>query len=64
MAYHMRELDRINSMLSDFPHNNRWHEQWDKFKTISEDEEQALTWFTEYIQSQLDGGNCRLPEGL
>jgi hypothetical protein len=61
VAHHMREQDRLNAILSDFSHQNCWAELWLKFKAISENEETALVYFTQYIQSQLDGGEYNEP---
>lgn len=62
LAYHMREADRVEAIIQEAGQKNRWHELWPVFQKASEDEEMALSHFTQYIMAQLDGGDVQLSE--
>lgn len=62
LAYHMREADRLQAIIEEAVHKNRWHTLWPRFQAASENNEHALTQFTQFITAQLDGGDCTLPE--
>lgn len=64
LAYHMREADRLQTIIQETGTKNRWHELWPKFQVASEDDEMALSHFTQFIMAQLDGGDYALPEGI
>ena len=64
LAYHMRETDRLQSIIQETGAKNRWHELWPKFQAASEDNEMALSQFTQFVMAQLDGGDYQLPEGF
>jgi hypothetical protein len=61
LAYHMREADRLQTIIEEAGTKNRWHEFWPRFQKASENNEHALTQFTQFIMAQLDGGDCELP---
>jgi hypothetical protein len=64
LAYHMRAADRLEAIIQEAGQQDRWPELWPKFQEAAEDDETALSHFTQYIMAQLDGGDYRLPEGL
>lgn len=64
LAYHLREADRLEAIIKETGQKNRWHELWPKFKEASENDEMALSHFTQFIVAQLDGGDFSLPDGL
>jgi hypothetical protein len=63
LAYHMREVDRLQSIIEEAGQKNHWHTLWPRFQAASENNEHALMQFTQFIMAQLDGGDCVLPEG-
>ncbi len=63
LAYHMREANRLQAIIEETGTKNRWHTLWPWFQAASENNEHALTQFTQFIMAQLDGGDCVLPEG-
>lgn len=60
-AYHTREQDRLRQMLEAANETNQWEDQWEDFLHASKSPEEALAYFTQYIQAQLDGGECYVP---
>ena len=64
LVYHMREADRLQIIIEEAGSKNRWHELWPQFQAASENKEHALMQFTQFIMTQLDGGDCSLPKGL
>lgn len=64
LAYHMREADRLQAIIEEVGIKNRRHEFWPRFQAASENNEHALTQFTQFIMAQLDGGDCPLPETM
>jgi hypothetical protein len=62
LAYHMREADRLQAIIEEAGIKNCWHTLWPRFQSASENNEHALTQFTQFIMAQLDGGDCVLPE--
>lgn len=62
LTYHMREADRLQAIIEETGQKNRWHALWPRFQQASENNEHALTQFTQFIMAQLDGGDCVLPE--
>jgi hypothetical protein len=63
LAYHMREVDRLQAIIEETGTQNRWHTLWPQFQATAENNEHALNQFTQFIMAQLDGGDCVLPEG-
>jgi hypothetical protein len=61
LAYHMREVGRLQAIIEETGQKNRWHTLWPRFQAASENNEHALTQFTQFIIAQLDGGDCLLP---
>jgi hypothetical protein len=64
LAYHMREADRLQTIIQEAGCQNRWHELWPQFKAASENPEHALSQFTQFIMAQLDGGDCKMPSTI
>jgi hypothetical protein len=54
LAYHMREVDRLQAIIEETGSTNRWHEFWPQFQAVSENNEHALTQFTQFIMAQLN----------
>ena len=64
LAYHMREVDRLQSIIEEVGTKNHWHTLWPRFQAASENNEHALSQFTQFITAQLDGGDCPLPSTM
>ncbi|HEY8269717.1 MAG TPA: hypothetical protein VIG33_02430 [Pseudobdellovibrionaceae bacterium] len=61
LSYHMREADRLESIIQETGQKNRWHEFWPQFQAQAENDEEALRRFTQFVMAQLDGGEIHLP---
>jgi iron-sulfur cluster repair protein YtfE (RIC family) len=62
LAYHSREQNRLEEILSSLEVPDKLHETWPEFVAHFQDKKEALTYFTQYIQAQLDGGECVIPQ--
>jgi len=61
LAYHMREVTRLENILQEAGQQNRWYEFWPQFRKAAENPEAALNEFTQFIMAQLDGGDFHIP---